>query len=161
MSHVTPMKLLLAHTWTISILHMYESFQTQMHESCSTHQWVVSHIWMSVVVHMSKSCTNESCPAHTCHAHACTCVCVYLHVCICIYVYVYIYMYMNIYICIYVGIHIYTCHTHACSHGEWVHSFILVIVCATPFLCAPTTTIPKVRVWRDSFVCVPTRRAKL
>ena len=41
----------------------YMSYVTRMNESCHTYEWVMSHIWMSHVIHMNESrrAWNESC----------------------------------------------------------------------------------------------------
>jgi len=43
---------------TSRILHRFvlPFAETSMNESCCTHEWVVSHVWMSHVTHMNESC---------------------------------------------------------------------------------------------------------
>ena len=42
------------HEWVMS--HIWMSQVTHMNESCHTYEWVMLHIWMSHVTHMNKSC---------------------------------------------------------------------------------------------------------
>ena len=51
--------ILLSPTCTCHVTHKNESRHTHVIESCRTHDWVTSHVWMSHVAHM-----NESCPTY-------------------------------------------------------------------------------------------------
>ena len=56
------------HDWVMS--HVWMRHVTHMNESCHTHEWVLSHVWMSHVTHLNKSChTYESGMSHIRMSH--------------------------------------------------------------------------------------------
>jgi len=56
------------HEWVMS--HTWMSHVARMKESCRTHEWVMSHIWTSHVAHMNESCrTYEWVMSHTWMSH--------------------------------------------------------------------------------------------
>ena len=46
--------------------HIWMSHITHMNKSCHTYEWVMSHMWMSHVTHMNQSCHTESCHTYGC-----------------------------------------------------------------------------------------------
>ena len=54
--------------WVVS--HIWMNHVTHMSESCHTYEWIMSHVWMSPVTHMNESChTHEWVMSHTWMSH--------------------------------------------------------------------------------------------